>query len=282
MKIKELISYGKKLLKENEIQDSSIIANMLAEYILQMDRIKIIINEEKEIEEQEKTRYYLALIEIIQAMPIQYITNKQEFMKLEFYVDENVLIPQPDTEILVEEVINIAKKRKENIKILDICTGSGAIGISLAKNLDNAYITMSDISTQALQIAEQNSKKYIESSKTEFIKSNMFENITNKYDIIVSNPPYIKNTIIETLPKNVQKEPLIALLGGEDGLDFYKILANQAHKFLNNDGYLCMEIGYDQKEDVINILNATNKYKEIYSKKDLSDNDRIVIAKVKI
>lgn len=282
MKIKELISYGKKLLKENEIQDSSIIANMLAEYILQMDRIKIIINEEKEIEEQEKTRYYLALIEIIQAMPIQYITNKQEFMKLEFYVDENVLIPQPDTEILVEEVINIAKKRKENIKILDICTGSGAIGISLAKNLDNAYITMSDISTQALQIAEQNSKKYIESSKTEFIKSNMFENITNKYDIIVSNPPYIKNTIIETLPKNVQKEPLIALLGGEDGLDFYKILANQAHKFLNNEGYLCMEIGYDQKEDVINILNATNKYKEIYSKKDLSDNDRIVIAKVKI
>ena len=157
MKIKELINYGKKLLKENEIQDSSIIAKTLAQYILQMDRVKIVINEEKEVEEQEKTRYYLALIEIIQGMPIQYITNKQEFMNLEFYVDENVLIPQPDTEILVEEVINIAKQEKENMQILDICTGSGVIGISLSKNLENVHITMSDISIEALQIAKKNS-----------------------------------------------------------------------------------------------------------------------------
>ena len=155
MKIKELINYGKKLLKENEIQDSSIIAKTLAQYILQMDRVKIVINEEKEVEEQEKTRYYLALIEIIQGMPIQYITNKQEFMNLEFYVDENVLIPQPDTEILVEEVINIAKQEKENMQILDICTGSGVIGISLSKNLENVHITMSDISIEALQIAKK-------------------------------------------------------------------------------------------------------------------------------
>lgn len=281
MKIKELINYGKKLLKENEIQDSSIIAKTLAQYILQMDRVKIVINEEKEVEEQEKTRYYLALIEIIQGMPIQYITNKQEFMNLEFYVDENVLIPQPDTEILVEEVINIAKQEKENMQILDICTGSGVIGISLGKNLENAHITMSDISMEALGIAKKNSEKHISLSKVEFIQSNMFENITNKYDMIVSNPPYIQRSIIETLSKNVQKEPLIALDGGEDGLSFYKILANEAYKFLNNEGYLCMEIGYDQKEKVIEILKSTEKYKEIYSKKDLCYNDRIVIAKLK-
>lgn len=281
MRIKELINYGKKLLKENKIQDSSIIAKTLAQYILQMDRVKIVINEEKEVEEQEKTRYYLALIEIIQGMPIQYITNKQEFMNLEFYVDENVLIPQPDTEILVEEVINIAKQEKENMQILDICTGSGVIGISLGKNLKNAHITMSDISMEALQIAKKNSEKHISLSKVEFIESNMFENITNKYDFIVSNPPYIQRSVIETLSKNVQKEPLIALDGGEDGLSFYKILANEAYKFLNNEGYLCMEIGYNQKEKVIEILKSTEKYKEIYSKKDLCDNDRIVIAKLK-
>lgn len=281
MKIKELINYGKKLLVENEIQDSTIIAKTLAEYILEMDRMQIVINEEKEIDEREKTRYYLALIEIIQGMPIQYITNKQEFMNLEFYVDENVLIPQPDTEILVEEVINIATQKKEDIQILDICTGSGAIGIAISKNIENAHITMSDISEEAIKIAKQNSEKHIKSSKIEFVLSNMFENITKKYDIIVSNPPYIENSVIGTLPVNVQKEPIIALAGGEDGLKFYKILADQAYKFLNDEGYLCMEIGYDQKEKVINLINDTNKYKEIYSKKDLAGNDRIVVAKVK-
>lgn len=281
MNIKQLINYGKKLLKENEIQDSSIIAKTLAQYILQMDRMKIIVNDEKEIEEKEKTRYYLALIEIIQGMPIQYITNKQEFMNLEFYVDENVLIPRPDTEILVEEVINIAKQEKENIQILDICTGSGAIGISIKKNIKNAHITMSDISNKALDIAKLNSTKHIKSNQIEFVQSNMFENITKKYDIIVSNPPYIKNNLIQTLSANVQKEPFIALAGGEDGLDFYKILADEAYKFLNNEGYLCMEIGYDQKEKVISILKETQKYKEVYSKQDLSGNDRIIVAKVK-
>lgn len=280
MKIKELINYGKKLLKENKIEDNSIIAKTLAQYILQMDTMQIVINEEKEIKEQEKTRYYLALIQIIQGEPIQYITNKQEFMNLEFYVDENVLIPQPDTEILVQEVINIAKQEKRNIQILDICTGSGAIGISLSKNLEDAHITMSDISKEALKIAKQNSQKNIKLNKVEFIQSNMFENIKNKYDIIVSNPPYIKSDIIQTLPKNVQKEPQIALDGGEDGLSFYKILANEAYNFLNSQGYLCIEIGFDQKEKVINILKYTGKYKEIYSKKDLCGNDRIVIAKI--
>ncbi len=278
MKIKELINYGKKLLVENEIQDSTIIAKTLAEYILKMDRMQIVINEEKEIDEREKTRYYLALIEIIQGMPIQYITNKQEFMNLEFYVDENVLIPQPDTEILVEEVINIAKQKKEDIQILDICAGSGAIGIAISKNIENAHITMSDISTDALQIAKKNSEKYISLSKEEFVESNMFESITDKYDVIVSNPPYIQTSVIETLSKNVQKEPILALDGGKDGLSFYKILANEAYKFLNNEGYLCMEIGYDQKEEVIKLLNNTGKYKEIYSKKDLAGNDRIVVA----
>lgn len=281
MQIKELINYGKKLLTKNEIQDSTIIAKTLAEYILQMDRMQIVINEEKEIEEDEKTRYYLALIEIIQGMPLQYITNKQEFMNLEFYVDENVLIPQPDTETLVEEVINIAKDNKGKLEILDMCTGSGCIGISLAKNITNSDITMTDISKNALNIAKINCEKNEIKNNVEFKESNMFKNISKKYDIIVSNPPYIQKNIIKTLPKNVQKEPLIALDGGEDGLDFYKILVDEAYKFLNDEGYLCLEIGYDQKEEVIKLLNDNENYKEICCKKDLSGNDRIIVAKKK-
>lgn len=279
MNLKELINYGKNLLKENEIQDSSIIAKILAEYILQIDRNQIIINEDKQIKEHEKTRYYFALIEIIQGMPLQYITNKQEFMKLEFYVDENVLIPRPDTEILVEEVIEIAKKSNEHINILDMCTGSGCIGISLSKNLKNADITMCDISPKAIEIAKKNYEKNIENNEAHFIESNMFENITEKYDIIVSNPPYIETSTIKDLSENVKKEPHIALDGGEDGLDFYKILISESLEHLNEEGYLCMEIGYNQRESVINLLNKSEKYKEIYSKKDFNENDRIIIAK---
>lgn len=281
MKLKELINYGKKMLLENEIQDSNLIAKMLAEYIFKIDRNQIIINEEKEISEDDKTKYYLALIEIVQGIPIQYITNNQEFMKLNFYVDKNVLIPQPDTEILVEEAIEIINKNKKEVKVLDICTGSGCIGTSIAKYTKNTTITMSDISSEALKIAKNNCIKNIEdTSKVKFIKSDMFEDIKEKYDIIVSNPPYIESKEINKLEKQVQNEPHLALDGGEDGLKFYRELANQAHKYLNENGYLCIEIGYNQKEQVIQLLKENKKYKEIYSKKDLGGNDRIIIAKV--
>ncbi len=279
MKVKELIKYGKKILSENKIEDANIIARTLAEFVLNIDKTQLIINEEKEISEDEKTRYYLALIEIVQGMPIQYITNNQEFMKLNFYVDKNVLIPQPDTEILVEEVINIINDTA--VKVLDICTGSGCIGTSIAKYTKNTTITMSDISSRALNIAKSNYIKNMEdTSKVQFIQSDMFKNIKEKYDIIVSNPPYIESKEINKLEKQVQNEPHIALDGGEDGLQFYRKLANEAHKFLNENGYLCMEIGYNQKQAVIQLLKENKNYKEIYSKKDLSGNDRIIITKV--
>lgn len=140
---------------------------------------------------------------------------------------------------------------------------------------------MSDISSEALKIAKNNCIKNIEdTSKVKFIKSDMFEDIKEKYDIIVSNPPYIESKEINKLEKQVQNEPNLALDGGEDGLQFYKKLAKEAHKFLNENGYLCMEIGYNQKEAVTQLLKENNNYKEIYSKKDLSGNDRIIIAKV--
>ena len=279
MKIKELIEYGKKILNKNEVDDSSIISRELAEYILQLNRQEIVTNLEKEVKEEQKDRYYLALIEIIQGMPIQYITNTQEFMKLNFLVNENVLIPQPDTEILVEEVIKIAELESKT-KILDMCTGSGCIGVSLAYYLKNAKITMSDISKNAIEIAKKNAKENKVLEKTEFIKSDLFENIEEKFDIIVSNPPYIETDVIKSLSKQVQNEPKIALDGGKDGLLFYRKLIKEAPNFLNDNGYLCMEIGYNQKEEVIKLAKQKESFLKIEAIKDLSGNDRVIICKI--
>lgn len=279
MKIEELIEYGKKILNKNEVDDSSIISRELAEYILQLNRQEIVTNLEKEVKEEQKDRYYLALIEIIQGMPIQYITNTQEFMKLNFFVNENVLIPQPDTEILVEEVIKISELESKT-KILDMCTGSGCIGVSLAYYLKNAKITMSDISKNAIEIAKKNAKENKVLEKTEFIKSDLFENIEEKFDIIVSNPPYIETDVIKSLSKQVQNEPKIALDGGKDGLLFYRKLIKEAPNFLNDNGYLCMEIGYNQKEEVIKLAKQKESFLKIEAIKDLSGNDRVIICKI--
>ena len=212
--------------------------------------------------------------------PLQYITNNQEFMKLNFYVNDDVLIPQPDTEILVEEVIKICKtKYKEGpIMVLDLCTGSGAIAISIKKYVDNVEITATDISNNALKVAIKNAN--LNNVDIKFITSNMFEKINDKYDIIVSNPPYIEKEILRTLSKNVQYEPTLALDGGTDGLSFYREISKNSYKYLKKDGYLALEIGYNQKNSVIDILEKENRYKNIINIKDLSNNDRVIIGQV--
>lgn len=241
----------------------------------------MIVHDEEEVNEVLVKKYNENLDKLINHIPIQYITNHQEFMKLDFYVDENVLIPRADTEILVEEVINNCNKNvKSSYKILDLCSGSGAIGVSLAKYIKNVEVVCADISKIALEIAKKNANKN-DANNIEFIYSNMFSNIKYKFDIIVSNPPYIKRNVIKELEKEVQNEPNIALDGGIDGLDFYKIIACKAYKYLNDNGVLFLEIGYDQKEEVMSLLKRSGKYKNIYSKKDLYGNDRIVVAYIK-
>ena len=284
MKIIELLNKAKLKMIENNIKDANIKAKTLMKYILRQNENYIIANMYEEVEKEKQTIFLDAIDKIIKGMPIQYITNKQEFMKLDFYVDENVLIPQPDTEIIVENVINncTLNKNLETIEILDLCTGSGAIGISLAKYINNSKIYATDISNKALQIAKLNAEKNLVHKKMEFILSNMFENLTNKYfDIIVSNPPYIKTNEIKSLDKDVQNEPILALDGGEDGLSFYKIIAKNAFKYLNENGKLYLEIGYNQKEDVINIFEQTEKYTNIKCVQDLAKNDRVIYCNKK-
>ena len=281
MKIKEILIEGNKLLKDNFIEEETIICKLLLKYLLNKDNSYLVIHQDEEIEQDIENIFFEYINEIIQGKPIQYIVKNQEFMGLDFYVDENVLIPQPDTEVLVLKTVDICKnlKNSQNLKILDLCTGSGAIAISLAKILQKekiqAQIYASDISLKALEVAKKNN----ENNKTnvKFILSDLFQNIDEKFDIIVSNPPYIKTKIINTLSKQVQNEPKLALDGGEDGLDIYRKIINQALAYLN--GYLCLEIGFDQKNEVTSLIKENKNYENIEQIKDFSGNDRCIICK---
>lgn len=293
MKISELLYESINELKENNVEDARLQAKVLMAYILKMDEQFLIVHGQEELTLQKQNEFNKGIHKLIEGVPIQYITNIQEFMKLKFYVDENVLIPQPDTEVLVEEVIkkctfninnSFNKDIINNIKIeiLDLCTGSGAIGISLAKYIKESKITCTDISMKALQVAKLNAEKNFVHKNMEFILSNLFENLQKrKFDIIVSNPPYIKTDVINTLQKSVQNEPHLALDGGDDGLNFYRAISKDAYKFLKPNGEIYLEIGYDQKEDVIRLLEDTNQYKSIECIQDLAGNDRVVIAKMR-
>ena len=272
MNISELLVNGKHLLKD--IEDGNIKARILLEYILKLSREKIVSNPNIEVSDNNVESYLNKINDIKNGMPIQYITNKQEFMKLNFYVDKNVLIPQPDTEILVEKAIEICNNHGNDIKILDLCTGSGAIGISIAKNIKNANVYATDIKNTVIDIAKQNAKQN-NVDNIEFIVSDMFENIQEKdFDIIVSNPPYIETDVIKTLPTEVRNEPIIALDGGKDGLKFYKIILSEYKKYLKKDGYLLLEIGYNQAKSVGELINLNYSIIE-----DLAGNDRVIIIK---
>ena len=280
MTIKELLNQGVIMLKNEEIDGPKNKARAILQYTLKKSKEYTIIYDKNEVTKVERDEYVKNIKRLISGEPLQYITGIQEFMKLNFVVNKDVLIPQPDTEILVEEVINISKK-KENPIILDLCTGSGAIAISLAKNIPNVKIIATDISKKALEIAKYNAKLNGVLNNIDFIESNLFNKIKNiKFDIIVSNPPYIPTEEIPTLPKDVQQEPIVALDGGKDGLDFYRKIYDKGIEFLNRQGYICVEIGYNQREKVKKIIEDKKRYVETYCKKDLCENDRVIVTQI--
>ncbi len=279
MNQKELLLLGETKLKQENIQEPKEKARRLLEFILKQSRAQCISNMQEQVESKKQLLYQEKIQELIQGKPLQYITNHQGFMGLDFYVDENVLIPQPDTEILVEAAIKIAK---EKMQILDLCTGSGCIGIALAKYLKNAQITLADISKKALEVARKNAIHHQVEDKIELIESNLFENLENKkFDLIISNPPYIRTSVIPTLSKEVRKEPYIALNGGEDGLFFYREILKQGHLYLKSEGYLLLEIGYDQAEEIIKLWkNISSQNLNLVTKQaiqDLGGNDRVLV-----
>ena len=263
MTIKELCNFAKDKI-------GYLDAKILMTHLLNKDIQYIISNADEELSEEQENKYLEEVKKIEKGYPLQYVTNKQEFMRLKFFVNDNVLIPQPDTEVLVEEAMERAEKIK-NCKILDLCTGSGAIAIALKKYVPDATIYASDISGGALEVARKNAK--IHKVDINFIESDMFEKIEDKFDIIVSNPPYIKTEVIPTLSKDVQNEPKIALDGGEDGMRFYRIIRKNIEKYLKEDGTLLMEIGYDQAKEIQEIFEGS------ICIKDYVGFDRVVVWK---
>lgn len=251
MKLSELLKDGIYVLKESNIEDCNLKARLLLAHLLGKSKEYLMINDAEEIETEKQIEYYSLLDRLTQGEPLQYITGHQEFMGLDFYVNSNVLIPQPDTEILVQAVMkyldhncgkenvklfeNLEKTRIIKPKILDLCTGSGAIAISLAKNCqnDSVEICASDISKFALEVAMKNCQK--NRARVKLIESDLFENIDEKFDIIVSNPPYIETEVIEELSLEVQNEPHLALDGGTDGLNFYRKIGNTVKKYLTDE-----------------------------------------------
>ena len=274
MKINEILKQSISKLIENKVEEPILKARRLLAFVLNVKKEYLITHNQDEIKEEQVEQFKQCIKEIINGKPIQYILGYQEFMGIRFEVNESVLIPQPDTEILVEKVIEIGKRLTEP-HILDLCTGSGAIAVALSKKLPQSKIVASDVSEKALNVAKENDKV----KKIEFILSDMFESIKEKYDIIVSNPPYIKTETISNLSNEVQNEPMIALDGGEDGLVFYREIINKAYNFLNTEGYLCLEIGEDQRKQVIELISRSGKYNNVKAYKDLSGHDRVIICK---
>lgn len=276
MTINEIVKNGIINLKEKNIEEPLLKIRLLVASVLNKTKEYVMAHSEDELDEIYEKKILEGIEQLRNYIPIQYITNNQEFMKLNFFVNQNVLIPRSDTEILVEEVINTYKN--EHVKILDMCTGSGCIAISLKKYMQNSEVYGIDISKEALKVAQINAKN--NNVDVKFKCSDMFADIQNKdFDVIVSNPPYIKTQVINTLDKEVKNEPIIALDGGEDGLYFYKKIINEAFNFLADNGMIFLEIGFDQKEELEKLIKADKRYKLVKTKKDLGDNDRIVVVK---
>lgn len=274
MQIQEILSSTIKQLNSNNVEEPNNKAKRLLAFVLNVPKEFLIINDNKELNKKQEVKYKKCIERLIQGEPIQYIIGKQEFMGIDLIVTNDVLIPQPDTEILVEETIKVAKQY-DKPKILDLCTGSGAIAIAIKKCIPEAEIVASDLSSKALRIANNNDR----TKKIRFILSDLFENINEKFDIIVSNPPYIKTEEIKTLSKEVQNEPLMALDGGQDGLYFYEKIIKQANSYLNQNSYLCLEIGENQKNEIIKKIQYNGKYTNIQTYKDLGGNDRVITCK---
>jgi len=278
MNINEVLKNGREILETENIDPRE--ARLLLAFVLKVRKEELLTI--REITEEQKKEYQILLKRRVEGEPFAYLIGHKEFMKLDFKVNSNVLIPREDTEILVEEVIRLIQEKQvsnesvmqtQKIKILDLCTGSGCIAISLAKLLENVEVTALDISSEALEVAKENAKK--NEAEIHFILSNLFEEVNEKYDVIVSNPPYIQTKIMETLQREVKKEPSLALDGGETGMDFYEKIIKEAPKFLRNNGILAFEIGYDQG-CVVSSQMKENGFVEIEIKKDLGKQDRVV------
>ena len=276
MTYKQAEQKGELLLQEAGVMDAKIDAWLLLEMVAKIDRSFYFTHINEDVEPEVLTEYERVLGKRAEHVPLQYITGEQEFMGMTFKVNSNVLIPRQDTETLVEETLKVIEPQME---VLDLCTGSGCILLSILKNAPTVRGTGSDVSKQALLVAKENAK--LHDLEAEWVRGNLFDNVSGSYDVIVSNPPYIPRTEIPALmPEVAQFEPIQALDGGVDGLDFYRKITEEAPQYLKENGYLLFEIGYDQGQEVQRLMCETG-FTDVAVIKDLAGNDRVVKGQLK-
>lgn len=276
MTFREALNWGKEKLQHAGIPEYDLDAWLLMEHVSGLSRAMYFVRDREEMEESCREQYEEAIRKRESRVPLQHITGVQEFMGYEFHVNEHVLIPRQDTEILVEEADRAADDTGAK-RILDVCTGSGCILLSLLKMNENRTGTGSDLSEPALKMAEENRRLLeIPEERAAFVQSDLFERIEGTYDMIVSNPPYIRTEEIRKLQEEVRlHDPYGALDGKEDGLYFYRRIISEAGGYFEHQGTLLFEIGYDQAEDVKRLMEEAG-YSQIYVKKDLAGLDRVV------
>ena len=274
MTYREAVEFGTKCLTDAGVPDAALDAWYLLQMVCKIERSYYYVHGEEDITQDAQKEYEIAVQKRAEHIPLQYIIGEQEFMGLRFKVNSNVLIPRQDTETLVEQVLKIVKP---GMKVLDLCTGSGCVLISVLKNAPELTGMGSDISKTALLVAKENAK--LHEVDAEWVRSDLFDNITETFDVIMANPPYIPTgEILSLMPEVRDFEPENALDGGADGLDFYRKIAGQVKDYLNPGGYVYMEIGYDQGEAVSELMRIAG-FTEVEVIKDLARNDRVVKGK---
>lgn len=274
MNYREAYETGKGALAAAGIEEAELDARLLLEEICGTDRNTLLVHGDRNVTEEELAQYKEMLEKRSAHIPLQQIIGRQSFMGLDFYVDENVLIPRQDTELLVEEAL---QELHDGMRILDMCTGSGCILLSLLKYSNDCEGIGADISEEALKVAERN-RVQLGLKNAAFIRSDLFEAVEGKFDLLVSNPPYICSDVIDTLMPEVREhEPRQALDGSADGLHFYRRILAECRTYLKPGGILLFEIGYDQGEAVKRLMEE-NGFLEVEVKKDYGGLDRVVLG----
>ena len=277
MNYTEAFLMGMQKLKEAEIGEAQLDARLLLEEVCGTDHNTLLCHGDREVSEAEEEQYRKALEQRAVHVPLQHLLGYQDFMGLRFQVNEHVLIPRQDTEILVEEAMRYLH---DGMRILDLCTGSGCILLSLLHYSNDCEGVGVDISQEALQVAALNAE--LLGIKADFLKSDLYEKVTGKFDLLVSNPPYIERKVIPTLMEEVREyDPYIALDGGEDGLDFYRRIIGGAQDYLKRGGQILMEIGSGQAKAVSELLREAG-FKEIDACRDFAGLDRVVSGRLPI
>ncbi|CDZ75007.1 protein-(glutamine-N5) methyltransferase [Peptoniphilus sp. ING2-D1G] len=272
MDINKALKEGLNYLEHSDYTNSFYETRLILSTILKKDMSFILAHGDKIISEEDSNKYFQILRRRKSGEPLSYIFGETEFYGHKFYVDNDVLIPRKDTEISVE-VLEVIIKNNNIKNLLEIGVGTGIVSISIGMKFKSLLVDSVDISNNAIKNTEKNIE-YHNLNNVKVFKSDLFDKVTQRYDIIYSNPPYIKSGVLNTLQKELNFEPKIALDGGFDGLFFYKRIISECDEFLNKNGYLVFEIGYDQKKDLYNLLKNYNKL----CIKDLSDNDRVIVA----